>query len=72
MGGMESYSLAKDSDEHGWACSEASLDELLPEEFRGIFFIAFESSILLYETEYLLSDLIGKKTYIYFAIHKYD
>ncbi len=34
VGEIESYSLAKDSDEHGWAYSDASLEELLPEIWR--------------------------------------
>ena len=40
VGDIENYSLTKDSDGYGWEFSDASIEELLPENFGGDFLIA--------------------------------
>jgi hypothetical protein len=39
-GEIESYSLNKDSDGHDWAFTDSSLEEVLPENFRGDYLVA--------------------------------
>ncbi len=48
VGDIENYSLTKDSDSYGWAFTDASLEQILPEQFSSDFLIAIVNVPLKY------------------------